>query len=584
MLVPTYTVDKMVLELSGLLQAQRRSRDFRVKQVLAEKVRAINGYFRTHRLSGAVIGVSGGIDSAVTLGLINRAKMTADSPIKQVIAISLPFTVDQGATNQETARSKAQDVANAWTIPCATVDLGSTLTELRASVQKQIGFDGSPWADGQLVSYLRTPTLYYMSALLTSHGFPAIVCGTTNRDEGSYLGFFGKASDGMVDLQIISDLHKSEVYLLGEELGVPKSILTSAPTGDVFDGKTHLEMIGAPYDFIELYTSWLTLPTSEQSRMLTPLSDEARCQFEEWGERVERMHEYNAHKYAGGNPSIHLDVLPRAVPGGWRDEGSFRLSAPKRKLVGEFDLGASVPLSTFASSAIDPRPLELPVIDESVLVLDGFLSGEECAALVEAVTRQKNLPVGRNGILKDYRAGHDPVGSYRASAFSPELAQLWWQRVRPFLPPQRRFNDYARTDWCQHQAWEPVGLNPALRFISYETGGELVVHYDAGFDPGDGEHHTLMSLVLYLTDCDPFSGGATRFIRDRQLELPYAQRDFSDWDREAHATEVLASISPVRGRALLFDHRLLHDSQPWQGAAPKVIIRTDIMFRRIRSL
>ena len=53
--------------------------------------------------------------------------------------------------------------------------------------------------------------------------------GTTNRDEGAYLGFFGKASDGMVDLQPISDLHKSEVRALATRLGVPAEIVEAAP-------------------------------------------------------------------------------------------------------------------------------------------------------------------------------------------------------------------------------------------------------------------------------------------------------------------------------------------------------------------
>jgi NAD+ synthase (glutamine-hydrolysing) len=89
---------------------------------------------------------------------------------------------------------------------------------------------GKPWAAGQLAPYLRTPTLYYLTSLLTQEGMKAVVCGTTNRDEGAYLGFFGKASDGMVDLQLIADLHKSEVYALGKLLAVPEKILTRTPT------------------------------------------------------------------------------------------------------------------------------------------------------------------------------------------------------------------------------------------------------------------------------------------------------------------------------------------------------------------
>jgi NAD+ synthase (glutamine-hydrolysing) len=51
---------------------------------------------------------------------------------------------------------------------------------------------------------IRTPALYGAAALLQTHGYRSVVVGTTNRDEGSYLGFFGKASGGMVDLLRVS--------------------------------------------------------------------------------------------------------------------------------------------------------------------------------------------------------------------------------------------------------------------------------------------------------------------------------------------------------------------------------------------
>jgi hypothetical protein len=182
---------------------------------------------------------------------------------------------------------------------------------------------------------------------------------------------------------------------------------------------------------------------------------------------------------------------------------------------------------------------------------------------------------------KDYHEGVSAIGSFRATAYSPELADTLWERLRPFLPEERVFDDFAHTDWCGHPRWRPVGVNPAFRYIWYEQGGELVVHYDAGYNPGDGRTHTLMSLVIYLTSCDPVCGGRTRFIRDAQLSLPYSQRDFSDWSRDVRADEVIEQVIPRQGRALLFDHRLLHDSEPWQGASPKVIIRTDIIFEKV---
>jgi NAD+ synthetase len=580
MLVPRHDVEVMLPELLDALDEYRAARGFNSHVVLREKLRGINAYFAEHRLRGAVVGVSGGVDSAVVLGLLKRASEEPDSPIRDIVAVSLPFTVDQGATNQAVAKEHAARVAEAFGVRLTCMDLGPTFSKLRSTAREGLMKRADAWADGQLVAYLRTPALYYVAAILTSQGTPALVCGTTNRDEGSYLGFFGKASDGMVDLQIISDLHKCEVYELARLLGVPKSTLRAAPTGDVFDGKTHLEMIGAPYAFVELYTSWLSLDGPERERITAKLPQEALEQFRIWGERIEQMHRYNAHKYAAGNPSRHLDTMPRAVRGGWSDEGSYVTPKETRSLVGEFDLPRLPRRAVLHALRLPARRVFVPEADRSVTVLDGFLTRAECEFLGAALDRQRRLPVGTNGIRRDYRPGECKIGSYRASTYSTELADLWWRRLRPFLPITRVFDQYARTDWGEHSVWKPVGINPALRFIRYETGGELVVHYDAGYDPKDGEHHSLMSLVIYLTDCDPRFGGATRFIRDEQLYVPYRERDFSDWTREALDDEVLAAVNPIRGRALLFDHRLLHDSQPWTGTTPKVIIRTDIMFKK----
>jgi hypothetical protein len=94
-------------------------------------------------------------------------------------------------------------------------------------------------------------------------------------------------------------------------------------------------------------------------------------------------------------------------------------------------------------------------------------------------------------------AGEDGrvIGSYRATAYDEEIAQLLWDRLAPSLPGFRTMNDYTATDWNDHPVWRPVGINPMLRFIRYEKGGALVPHYDAGFDFKDGRRHTLMSVV-----------------------------------------------------------------------------------------
>src|SRR4029079_19460688 len=127
------------------------------------------------------------------------------------------------------------------------------------------------------------------------------VVGTTNRDEGAYLGFFGKASDAMVDLQPISDLHKSEVRALARLLAVPAAVIDAEPSGDVWDGRTDAQMIGATYDDVELV---LRLRELE-------MDPAAVAELRGASAAVDRLHRTNAHKYAVGSPAVHLDVLPR---------------------------------------------------------------------------------------------------------------------------------------------------------------------------------------------------------------------------------------------------------------------------------
>ena len=145
-------------------------------------------------------------------------------------------------------------------------------------------------------SYMRTPAAYYVAQLLSSTGIPTIVMGTGNKDEDGYLAYFCKAGDGVVDVQLIADLHKSEVFKVGELVGVPQSILSAAPSADLWDGQTDEEELGFTYDFIELWTSFLEFDEYKQKQIKNSLSDDALKQFEEWSNLAIRIHKRNAHK------------------------------------------------------------------------------------------------------------------------------------------------------------------------------------------------------------------------------------------------------------------------------------------------
>jgi NAD+ synthase (glutamine-hydrolysing) len=303
--------------LTGALSRLRDARSFDAEGFINAKALRLNTYMAEHGLKACVVAVSGGVDSAVVLGLVSRAASEKGSPIERIVAALLPVFDSRGATNQDDALARGRETAEACGVQPTIIDLTDAHAALKAAVDHGVGVDGEGWASGQLVSYARTPAYYYLTSLLVQQGTPAVVCGTTNRDEGAYLGYFGKASDGMVDVQLIADLHKSEVFATAKALALPASVINVIPAGDMYDGRHDEEVFGAPYDFVELYLQYLALPLASQQSLLSSFSPDERRQFDTLADRLEAMHVYNGHKYLGRSPAVHLNVLASAVPGGW---------------------------------------------------------------------------------------------------------------------------------------------------------------------------------------------------------------------------------------------------------------------------
>lgn len=553
---------------SGLLADLRRQRGFDGEEVLDAKLGRLRRWFSANRLDAAVLGLSGGIDSAVALGLLGRVGLD------RLVALAMPIA-GPGATGQGEATDRARAVAAALDVDLWEVPLGVSHASLLDALAAGSRHPVDAWAAGQLLSVERTPVLYGAAAQLQSMGYRSVVVGTTNRDEGAYLGFFGKASDGMVDLQPLSDLHKSEVVALARLLGVPGAVVDAPPSGDVWDGRTDAEMIGAPYDEVELVLRLRELGR-DPAAFAAQLEDGDR--LEAANAAVERLHAQNRHKYAVGSPAVHLDVLPRGVPGGWRDE---QLSGT------EEHAPVGVP-GAWSGPDLGLAPVDrLPAVSyrAGALVADDVLSADECAALVASLDGTVLAPVGVTGIVDAGIPGE--VGSRRATAFAPGLAADLWQRLRPAVPSVRFLDEHTSTDAVLPgdevgpRTWRVVGLSPLLRFMRYEAGGRHLCHYDAAYDYGDGRR-TLCSVVWYLTgDGNAARGGATRFVADGQEHLPTADRAHDDWTRDARPDEVVGSVPPLAGSVLVFDHRRCHDVEAWVGPGPRVIIRADVVYEAV---
>jgi len=230
--------------------------------------------------------VSGGVDSAVTLALLKHAQKQQGSPIKKVLAIAQPIHSTPSIQN------RAYELCKSLDADVITVDQTSLHTQLTGLVTTAMKVKGNAYCDGQLRSYMRTPVNFYVAQLLGK----CIVLGTGNLDEDGYLLYFCKAGDGVADVQLIADIHKSEVFQVGKYLNVPKSILVAPPSADLWEGQTDENEMGVTYDFVELYTEWKQFSESESKKFLASLSEESFKFFKEKGALIESIHKKNSHK------------------------------------------------------------------------------------------------------------------------------------------------------------------------------------------------------------------------------------------------------------------------------------------------
>lgn len=190
-------------------------------------------YLEKSNMKGFVVGISGGIDSAVTSTLCAETGFP-------VLAVSMPIHQDPTLHNRSEVQKDwlHQKYANATT---ENVDLSQTYDAFKRAVNSsELGYANSK-------ARLRMTTLYGLAA---AEGF--LVAGTGNKVEDFGVGFFTKYGDGGVDLSPIADLTKTEVYQLAKELGVPQEIQDAAPTDGLWDdGREDEDQLGATYAELE---------------------------------------------------------------------------------------------------------------------------------------------------------------------------------------------------------------------------------------------------------------------------------------------------------------------------------------------
>ncbi len=211
----------------------------KVDKVTEHIVKWLKDYADNAHVKGFVIGISGGIDSAVTSTL---CAMTG----YPLLCLEMP--IHQGEKQISRAAEHIKQLKERFPLVSSeNVNLTETFEQFKKSVSSIENQDTVSMSLANTRARLRMTTLYYYAGL---HGY--LVAGTGNKVEDFGVGFYTKYGDGGVDLSPIADLMKSEVYAIASFLNVPDSIQKAKPTDGLFgDSRTDEDQIGASYDELE---------------------------------------------------------------------------------------------------------------------------------------------------------------------------------------------------------------------------------------------------------------------------------------------------------------------------------------------
>ena len=204
-------------------------------------VKWISDYCLYYKIKNLVVGISGGIDSSVV------STLCALTGIKTYV-VGMPI-------NQLENQESLSDAHGEWltkkfnNVEFIKTDMSHVYDSFLQTISTDIGerFATNQLAQANTRSRIRMVTLYQVAGTVGG-----IVVGTGNKVEDYGVGFYTKYGDGGIDIAPIADLYKTEVWRLGEHLGVDERIITAAPTDGLWDdGRTDEDQIGTSYAMLE---------------------------------------------------------------------------------------------------------------------------------------------------------------------------------------------------------------------------------------------------------------------------------------------------------------------------------------------
>jgi len=189
-------------------------------------------------------------------------------------------------------------------------------------------------------------------------------------------------------------------------------------------------------------------------------------------------------------------------------------------------------------------------------LLHDVLSKDECEKIINA-----GMELGFKKVIP---GKEDPIVNQRGVVWvsDPEFSQKLWSRVNKFIP-----------DKCKMKAsdWEKLGFNTVWRCAEYHPGQSFAPHHDSSRK--ERNKHSYLTFMVYLNDCA--NGGATNFLPERNATTAPASL-------ESPKSEVVYSVAPRAGLAIVFNHNILHEGAEVLDHK-KYILRCEVMYEKLRK-
>ena len=197
----------------------------------------IRDYARKARVDSLVVGISGGIDSSVVSALCAQTGL-------KTIVVQMPIRQNPRLNNLSSAQA-------GWLLEHHSdnvVHMSMDLTTVFTAFEKKL----TPFGDSELAFANSRARLRMMTLYQIAQSYGGIVVGTGNRVEDFGVGFFTKYGDGGVDISPIGDCMKTEVWAMGQELGLLQDIINAPPTDGLWaDGRNDEDQLGMTYPQLE---------------------------------------------------------------------------------------------------------------------------------------------------------------------------------------------------------------------------------------------------------------------------------------------------------------------------------------------